>query len=164
MCAVISLDIYSHSLLGDGIRFDFSIDPRFLDLDDPADNRLKENVRLALYRIVEEAFNNTQRHARAQRVQLSLRLVPEEEPVWDERRPPEPGSRIELVVADDGVGFDPNTVRQNLGLQLIAARVADLGGEWEITSAPGQGTRLWVSIPLEQATISSTPPPDVYPA
>jgi len=54
-------------------------------------------------------------------------------------------------VADDGVGFNPETTPQGLGLQLIAARAADLNGEWEIASTPGSGTRVRVVAPMELA-------------
>jgi len=111
-------------------------------------------VRLGFYRIVEEALNNVQRHASASRVQVSLRLVnspvdpSSPDPSW------EPGSRnawIELAVDDDGMGFDPKTTSFGLGLQLIAARVADLNGQWDVTSRPGGGTHLRVVAPLEFA-------------
>ena len=163
--------------LGSDVQFDFSVDPRVLDIDDPAESRLKQNVRLGLYRIVEEALNNIQRHAHARRVQLSLRLIPTHDAKSHEAREPHkpheshaaydatprmpgdtanstvPGADsdwlLELVVADDGVGFDPDTASHNLGLELIAARAADLGARWRISSTPGHGTRLWVAVPLE---------------
>lgn len=167
--------------LGSDVQFDFSVDPRVLDIDDPAESRLKQNVRLGLYRIVEEALNNIQRHAHARRVQLSLRLIPthdanEAHEAREPHKPHEshaaydatprmpgdtanstvPGADsdwlLELVVADDGVGFDPDTASHNLGLELIAARAADLGARWRISSTPGHGTRLWVAVPLEGAT------------
>jgi len=135
------------------LAVEFSVDPAITFLDDPGGLRLHETVRLGFYRIVEEALNNVQRHASARRVRVSLRLVT---PPVDPSDPhaAEPGSRsawMELMVEDDGVGFDPETTTFGLGLQLIAARVADLNGQWQVTSRPGGGTCLRVVAPLEFA-------------
>lgn len=153
----------------------FSVDGELAALDDSAGRRLKERLRLALYRIAEEALNNIHRHARARQVRISLSLRPAEASSGDagpvssqlpDARPrgmrersltagpatAEPAgenAHIELLITDDGVGFDPATNPPGLGLQLIAARAADLGGQWEITSAAGRGTRVRVVVPLE---------------
>jgi len=130
--------------LPDEIAVELQVDPRLADLDDPGGSRLKESLRLGLYRIVEEALNNIQRHARTQRVRISLGLVPPADGEGGD-------ARIELIVADDGVGFDPGEANHGLGLQLIAARAVEMGGEWRIISAPGEGTELSVVVPLELA-------------
>ena len=86
-------------------------------------------------------MSNIRRHTLARHVAISLGLKPAitgEHGDWS----------IELKVTDDGVGFDPSAVRDGLGLELIAARTADLDGRWDITSVPGQGTTVTVTVPL----------------
>jgi signal transduction histidine kinase len=61
------------------------------------------------------------------------------------------GGAIRIIIEDDGVGFDPEAVRrrgQSLGLQGIRERAALFGGDLTIESAPGQGTTLFVEIPI----------------
>ena len=90
----------------------------------------------AVYRIAQEALNNTVKHASARRV--SLRLCHGDESVV-------------LEVSDDGVGFDPQTLRPgHLGLSSMRERAARLGGHLEIHSAPGSGTRVRAEFPLRR--------------
>lgn len=87
----------------------------------------------ALYRIAQEALNNTVKHARATEVALSLDSCE---------------GQITLEVQDNGLGFD--TQREypgHLGLKTMQERVAKLGGTLEIESEPGRGTLLRASIP-----------------
>lgn len=89
----------------------------------------------ALFRIAQEALNNSARHARAHRIQVKLARIDE---------------GILLCIADDGRGFDPRTaVRPTaLGLPGIRERTAALGGSCRINSAPGRGTEISVLIPF----------------
>jgi signal transduction histidine kinase len=92
-------------------------------------------VEQELYRIAQEALNNTLKHARARRVGVVLQRI---------------GDRVTLTLFDDGIGFDPATAGQagGLGLRGIAERVARLGGSVQIDSASGQGTRIRVELTL----------------
>jgi two-component system, NarL family, sensor histidine kinase UhpB len=100
---------------------------------------LSPAVTTTLFRIVQEAVNNIVRHADASSVTIVLQLN---------------GDGVQLRVEDDGRGFDPGGVSrdavelQKLGLLGIRERAELLGGEVQIESAPEQGTRLQVSIPL----------------
>jgi signal transduction histidine kinase len=87
----------------------------------------------ALYRVAQEALNNTVKHAQASRVAIQLR-----------------GDRNEVVlsVKDDGVGFDPRDESHGMGLHTMRERVEKMGGVLYIESAPGQGTRMRVRLPL----------------
>ena len=81
---------------------------------------------LAVLRIINEALHNAVRHAHAQRIVVSL----------DEHG---------FEVADDGVGFDPDTAElrsRHLGLTSMEERAQELGGRLEIRSAPGKGTTV----------------------
>jgi signal transduction histidine kinase len=84
--------------------------------------------------ITREALSNVSRHAAAQTCRVSLRQV---------------DSTAELVVADDGRGFDLATQDgKGHGLPNIRERVAALGGEAQIQSSRGSGTVLRIRIPL----------------
>jgi signal transduction histidine kinase len=91
----------------------------------------------AVFRVAQEGLANAARHAEAGRIELSLR--------------PSAGG-AELVVADDGRGFDQrrSPSRHGLGLKLMAERIHELGGSVSISSRPGKGTRLRVSLPALQ--------------
>jgi signal transduction histidine kinase len=56
---------------------------------------------------------------------------------------------LRFEVADDGVGFDPSAANASSGLQNMTDRIGALGGELEITSAPGEGAAIAGRIPLE---------------
>jgi two-component system sensor histidine kinase UhpB len=98
--------------------------------------RLPRQAELVLYRVAQEALTNIARHARATRVEVTLNCSTE---------------HLELFIADDGVGFDPEAVRRSrarsLGLIGMAERLALIGGTLEIDSAPGKGTRIRARVP-----------------
>ncbi len=90
---------------------------------------LSPEVEEGLYRIAQEALNNTLRHAHAQ--ELCVRLH-------------QNGRSVALEVQDDGVGFDLAQARQcgGFGLRGMEERAARLGGNLAVDSRPGHGTRL----------------------
>ena len=96
------------------------------------------DVALGLYRIAQEALENTARHAGAQTARLTLRAA---------------GRTARLTVADDGAGFDPGEARRagGVGLASIEERAQLLGGRCRIASAPGAGTEMEVTVPLPAA-------------
>ena len=88
-----------------------------------------------VYRIAQEALGNALRHADARTVNLRLTVQPDQ---------------LHLAVEDDGRGFDPDaTLPQRFGLVGINERARLLGGNLQVESAPGEGTRLHISIPLD---------------
>ena len=97
--------------------------------------RLPATVETTLYRIVQEALNNSAKHARARSVAIELQRT-----------------RLEVVCAirDDGVGFDALDQRreQGLGLSGIRERLNALGGSLSLVTHSGRGTRLVATIPL----------------
>jgi len=97
---------------------------------------LEPTVRAQVLRIVQEALTNARKHAHAQSVQVTLGL--------------EEGL-ARIVVHDDGVGFDPAllaTAHDKYGLRFMRERAEEVGGRVEIHSAPGQGTRVVVQVPV----------------
>ena len=92
--------------------------------------------RTYLYRIVQEGLTNCARHAQAKNIRVSLE---------------DANGRLIACVEDDGVGFDQHGgVVQGLGLLGMAERVRELCGNISIQSEPGKGTRIAVTLPLNQ--------------
>ena len=96
--------------------------------------RLPEDVEAALFRVVQEALSNVEKHAHAARASV---LVTRN------------GDRAIAIVEDDGIGFDPATIGPHtLGLVAMRERVEILGGVFEIDSRPGTGTTLRARFPV----------------
>ncbi|MFH1169686.1 MAG: HAMP domain-containing protein [Chloroflexota bacterium] len=101
--------------------------------------KLPPQIEIALFRITQEALNNIARHARAQNVVLSVEYK---------------DSSIRIEVEDDGIGFDVDAVSlkpdkvQGVGLLGMKERIMLLGGDFDIESQPGGGTRLTVEVNL----------------
>jgi signal transduction histidine kinase len=94
-------------------------------------------IKEAAYRITQETLHNTVKHARASNV--AIHLTANE-------------SAIELEISDDGLGFDPQgEFPGHLGLRSMRERASGVGGDFEVESAPGKGTRVTLRVPLPQA-------------
>ncbi|MEX2177761.1 MAG: two-component regulator propeller domain-containing protein [Gemmatimonadaceae bacterium] len=108
-----------------------------LECDD-VDALLTEEARINVFRIVQEGLNNTVRHADASSAVIRVRLDPG------------PPASLEILVEDDGRGFDQAAARPHAGLGLgsIAERVTILGGTLRTVSSPGKGTRHEARIPV----------------
>jgi PAS domain S-box-containing protein len=98
-----------------------------------ADERPAPLLETAVYRLVQEALNNVSKHSLAQRAELKVREL---------------ASHIEIEVSDDGVGFEPNLVREGFGLVGMRERATLLGGTLRIESTRGSGTKVRAQIPL----------------
>lgn len=103
-----------------------------LDYFEFDEDRLPENKKLALYRIIQEQLNNIIKHARASRVSIILRLT---------------DSNILLQVKDDGAGFDIRKVKRGMGITNIHNRAELFGGNLLLTSTPGKGCQIDVCLP-----------------
>lgn len=105
---------------------------------EPLPREPEQGIKVLVYRAVQEALTNLVRHARANRVEMSLEAQDDQ---------------IVLRITDNGVGFDvdrllsgPANVRQGIGLRSIRELAASLGGRLEISSGAG-GTRLELFVP-----------------
>ncbi len=96
-----------------------------------------EEVGVELLRVVQEALTNARRHSGASNVGLRLRAE---------------GEALVAEVTDDGRGFDPVAVDGGVGLVGMRERVEAVGGEIEVSSRPGAGTKLAVRVPLGDGT------------
>jgi signal transduction histidine kinase len=97
------------------------------------------DIALCLFRVAQEALRNVVRHANATVVRISVRKL-------------EGG--FQLIVADNGAGFDIGMSREgpSLGLASMKERVQLLGGSLEIDTAPGQGTAVLAWVPAKGTT------------
>jgi ligand-binding sensor domain-containing protein/two-component sensor histidine kinase len=95
--------------------------------------RLGVDVRRDLLLIFKEAVNNSARHSGCSRVDIDLRLE---------------GSRLVLVLVDNGTGFDPSRESDGQGLTSMRRRAHRLRGTLEIVSGDGTGTAVTLSIPV----------------
>ena len=111
-----------------------------VDLQDMA---LTEAGRLTVYRLVQEALTNVAKYASASRVDVTVRAVP---------------AGAEIVIEDDGVGFDPAVVRSNAhGLAGMRFRVRSERGQLEIRSRPDEGTVIRAVLPLARVDDAAAP-------
>ena len=90
-------------------------------------------ITICLYRLLQESLGNIRKHAKAKHVTIKLSGGP---------------NVIELLVSDDGSGFNPADSKKGLGMISMQERVRPLRGHISVTSAPGKGTRLAVKIPI----------------
>jgi signal transduction histidine kinase len=115
--------------------------------DECGDVLLADEIRLLLFRNVCELLTNVVKHGQAQRVSVSMARV---------------GQTLQIVVEDDGVGFDPDSVGNKpdqsggFGLFSIAVRMVDMGGSLDMLSAPGKGCKATLVAPLGSATEGSS--------
>jgi two-component system, NarL family, sensor histidine kinase UhpB len=107
---------------------------------DNRESRLPPQVELVLYRVVQEALTNAAKHARAKRLRVELARRSDE---------------VIAAVEDDGQGFDVEEMMRSrergLGLFGMQERLALVGGQLVIDSAPGRGTRIHARVPSRSA-------------
>lgn len=102
------------------------------DLDVTSVAPLSDRLESHLFRVVQEAISNVVRHASAKLLQV--RLLRE-------------GEQVTLIVRDDGVGFDPTTMRDgSYGLRSIRERAEEVGGRCSVRSSLDTGTEVRVSV------------------
>lgn len=102
--------------------------------------RLPLSYEVALFRLVQEALNNVAKHAAARTVKVLVQHLPE---------------AVRVVVVDDGKGFDVGEAmarqgRDHFGLLGMRERVELLGGALELSSRPGEGTKVSFTVPCKK--------------
>ena len=104
---------------------------------DRVQKKLDGIMALSFLRVVQEALHNVAKHSRAKNI--TVRLTGSDH-------------QLSLEIRDDGVGFDMETARLAAGLGLISMRerIHLIGGEFEIVSSPGNGTRIKAHAPIAQ--------------
>jgi two-component system sensor histidine kinase DegS len=122
------------------IPVDFTAEPEVLDVEIDADAEAQ------VIRIVQEAITNVTKHADAQRALVSLVLN---------------GDYICAIIEDDGKGFtphtDPDRKTWHFGLRIMAERAEEIGGDLQIVTVPGQGTKVILNVPCRRPQYSMAP-------
>ena len=112
--------------------------------------RLPDDIELTIYRILQEALKNSEKHAGAHHVTVNLNVT---------------DGLVRLVIADDGIGFDPQRrpvrgkQKGGLGLVGMRERAAYVGGTLQIKSHRHAGTEIEALIPLPPGSARRTPEP-----
>lgn len=115
--------------------------------EDHVAEQLPDTVKTCVYRVVQEALHNCEKHSGASKVRVAVRQLPD---------------CLVVEVADDGRGFVLNEKRMpnqttGLGLLGIRERAAIVRGSLVIDSAPGRGTKIALRIPLKGAAAADKP-------
>lgn len=98
-----------------------------LHLADFDEEKTSDKLKLTIYRIVQEQFNNILKHAKASNIDLTLA---------------NPDKRVLLTIKDDGRGFDKSKKTEGVGLMNMRTRASLFNGEMSIQSKPGDGCEL----------------------
>jgi len=121
--------------------------------DDHQPKSLSEDLRVEVFQAVRELLTNVGKHSRATAALVRTRTA---------------GNILGIEISDDGIGFDPATLSSpgasfGWGLFGIRERLAHLGGQLAINSAPGAGTRIALSVPLVEDEQQAAPPRAAHP-
>ena len=95
------------------------------------EHKVPTPVATCLYRVTQEALSNALKHSQASKVRVLLEFEPEV---------------VQLLVQDDGQGFDSNGNHSGHGLNNMRQRAEELGGTYDLTSTPGNGTQVTVRL------------------
>ncbi|MEZ0395952.1 MAG: two-component regulator propeller domain-containing protein [Anaerolineales bacterium] len=106
-----------------------------VDLKISNERHISPKIEQAIYRVIQEALANVARHSRASKVVIALDYLPES---------------IEVSIQDNGCGFEPRQKTAGLGLRSIQERIERLNGTLRLVTAPHQGVRLEVRVPVEK--------------
>jgi len=102
---------------------------------DIGNRKLMEDVAITLYRVVQETFNNIIEHAKAKKVNINLFFQ---------------YNKLNFIISDDGNGFKMVSLRPADGLKMgiwgMRERVEAIGGDFNIRSAPGKGTKIEITL------------------
>jgi PAS domain S-box-containing protein len=95
-------------------------------------------IKTGIFRIFQESLTNVARHAQAQNVHLAFE---------------QQGSFLQLSIEDDGKGFEESKLkdRHTLGILGMKERTSMMGGEYKISSTPGKGTKVIVTVPIHES-------------
>jgi two-component system NarL family sensor kinase len=131
----IGLEAAISTLLQDFKNYSMAETNLVLDANTP---KLKSEVATTLYRVVQESLNNIEKHASATEVTVFLKQF---------------GEVLQLIVSDNGVGFDVSSAMNSrgIGLRNMRERVEFIGGEFELISEYGKGTEITVLLTVEGA-------------
>jgi two-component system sensor histidine kinase DegS len=128
--AAVLREYFSQSTKSSSIKIEFR--------ENLADIKLGEDIEITLYRVIQEAIYNILKHSKAKTAEINLIVS---------------GRELQLIIKDDGRGFDVEQYRRErdltkVGLRGIKERMDILGGVFSIESGHGKGTVLEIKLPL----------------
>lgn len=94
---------------------------------------LPGEIKINIYRILQECLQNSIKHAKAEKTEITF--IKET-------------NKLEVLIEDNGKGFDPNKERRGIGLKNMSSRIAKLNGKIFVKSAPSKGTKIKLDIPI----------------
>ncbi|MDE0534933.1 tetratricopeptide repeat-containing sensor histidine kinase [Tenacibaculum sp. L6] len=96
-------------------------------------DKIEENLKVELYKIIQELLTNALKHAKAAQIDIQLSVF---------------NNSVKLLFEDDGVGFDQEKVKYGLGFQNLKDRLKIIKGEMFINAFPDRGTVIDIDVPL----------------
>lgn len=108
------------------INFEFKYDSE-QDWD-----QLSSDIKINLYRIVQEILQNCVKHALAKNINFNFAAE---------------NDFLQITIIDDGKGFDASKAKRGIGMKNIVSRLKKINGTWDIDSKIGQGTKIYLEIP-----------------
>lgn len=100
-------------------------------------DKIENNIKINLYRILQESLQNINKCAQAKNIKIEIKKS---------------HKKLKLVVIDDGIGFSVKKKSKGIGLQNMLSRTEACNGNLEIKSKPEKGTSIIVSLPIENTT------------
>jgi two-component system, NarL family, sensor histidine kinase UhpB len=98
--------------------------------------KIKGEIRINLYRIIQEQMNNITKYAEATKLEVSVEVI---------------NKTVKLRVFDNGKGFDPRTTKKGIGLENIKRRVNLYDGRFTLNTSPGNGCEIIAVLPIKDA-------------
>ncbi|MFI5186438.1 MAG: PAS domain-containing protein, partial [Chitinophagales bacterium] len=114
-----------------------TIEHAIVDLDE---DKLSDDLKISVYRIIQEQLNNIRKHAGASKVQILLKHG---------------NKNIALHIEDNGCGFDVQAKRKGLGVTNIINRAETFNGGVQIISSPGKGCCMYINFKLDRVPVVS---------
>lgn len=96
---------------------------------------ISDSIKINFYRIIQESLQNVIKYAKASKIEVSINLI---------------DGSIELVIKDNGKGFDVNEKRKGIGLKNMESRAGKLNGSFEVISFKNEGTTIYVNCPVQK--------------
>src|SRR6476661_3113335 len=94
---------------------------------------LNKSQKLTVFRIIQEALNNAIKHAKATHVSITFQSYK---------------TFFEIIIQDNGIGFEPTLVKKGVGLKNIQNRIYLVNGSHFIDTAPGKGCKIIINFPI----------------
>jgi len=111
---------------------------RLLSFQNLKEEAISPDIKLAIFRIIQEKINNVLKHAQATELSIDLSVY---------------NGRINVVLTDNGRGFDEKAIKRGMGLNNIQNRVEYYKGSFQLKTAPGEGCELRIELPCNQESL-----------